>query len=143
MSPPASSLRLISGHTEGGVERTASTIRLNSLPCVVVNDHRSTPVPLAAGDRSGKIPDHEAFETPVPSRPFLESHVRRRLRAIANVTVLDGHDVVELTTTADRTRVTGARLANRDGGNNWAVTADLRPGDDPSPGVRDLWMRPL
>jgi len=62
--------------------------------------------------RSGTIRDHKAFETPVASRPFLESHVRRRLRGIKNVTVLGGHDLVELTSTADRTRVTGARLAD-------------------------------
>lgn len=37
------------------------------------------------------------------SRPFIEGHVRRRLRAVANVTILDGHDVAGLTTTAERT----------------------------------------
>jgi 2-polyprenyl-6-methoxyphenol hydroxylase-like FAD-dependent oxidoreductase len=75
--------------------------------------------------RSGTLKDHKAFETPVASRPFLESHVRRRLRAIKNVTVLGGHDLVELTSTADRTRVTGARLAHRDGGDQRELTADL------------------
>ena len=39
----------------------------------------------------------------MPSRPFLECHVRRRLQAIGNVTIRDGHDVAELTSTADRT----------------------------------------
>ena len=38
----------------------------------------------------------------MPSRPFLECHVRRRLQAIENVTILGGHDVAELTSTADR-----------------------------------------
>ena len=75
--------------------------------------------------RSGKVPDHEAFATYLPSRPLLECHVRRRLRAIPNVTVLEGHDVVELTATAERDRVTGVRVVNRDGGNQRAVTADL------------------
>ena len=75
--------------------------------------------------RSGKVPDHEAFATYLPSRPLLECHVRRRLRAIPNVTVLEGHDVVELTAIAERDRVTGVRVVNRDGGNQRAVTADL------------------
>ena len=53
--------------------------------------------------RSGKATgDHKAMAMYVPSRPFLECHVRRRLQAIGNVTILDGHDVAELTSTADR-----------------------------------------
>ena len=75
--------------------------------------------------RSGKVPDPEALAMVLSSRPFLECHVRRRLRAIANVTVLGGHDLVELTATADRTRVTGARVVNRDGGDRRTLTADL------------------
>ena len=76
--------------------------------------------------RSGKAAgDHKAMAMYVPSRPFLECHVRRRLQAIGNVTILDGHDVAELTSTADRGRVTGVRVVNRDGGAEKGLTADL------------------
>jgi 2-polyprenyl-6-methoxyphenol hydroxylase-like FAD-dependent oxidoreductase len=65
--------------------------------------------------RSGKIASEpKALAIHMPSRPFLECHVRRRLQAISNVTILAGHEVVELT--SDPTRVTGVRVVNRDGG---------------------------
>jgi 2-polyprenyl-6-methoxyphenol hydroxylase-like FAD-dependent oxidoreductase len=74
---------------------------------------------------SSTLPDHKSLALYAPSRPFLESHVRRRVRTLANVTILDAHDVAELTSTADRTRVTGARIANRDGGEERQLMADL------------------
>ena len=76
--------------------------------------------------RSGRIaPEPRAIAVHMPSRPFLECHVRRRLQAISNVTILSGHDVAELTSTADRQRVTGVRVVNRDGGARRELTADL------------------
>jgi 2-polyprenyl-6-methoxyphenol hydroxylase-like FAD-dependent oxidoreductase len=67
------------------------------------------------------------FVTPLctyqSSRPFLECHVRTRLRRIPTVTMLDGHDVVRLT--AAGTRVTGAVAAPRDGGPAVTLAADL------------------
>ena len=66
-------------------------------------------------NRSGKLADPAALVIHLASRPLLESHVRRRVRVIENVTVLDGHDVVE--PVADQVgRVTGARVVNRDTG---------------------------
>ena len=47
------------------------------------------------------------------SRPFLEAHVRARVRAHPNVTVLDRCDVVGLATASDTRRVTGARVRRR------------------------------
>jgi 2-polyprenyl-6-methoxyphenol hydroxylase-like FAD-dependent oxidoreductase len=47
------------------------------------------------------------------SRPFLEGHVRARVRALPNVTFLDSRDVVGLATTTDGRRVTGARVLRR------------------------------
>jgi 2-polyprenyl-6-methoxyphenol hydroxylase-like FAD-dependent oxidoreductase len=47
------------------------------------------------------------------SRPFLEAHVRARVRALSNVTLLDRCDVVGLATTPDGRRVTGARVLRR------------------------------
>jgi hypothetical protein len=61
----------------------------------------------------------------MPSRPLLECHVRRRLQAIDNVTIHGGHDIAELTSTADRSRVTGVRVVNRADGAQRELTADL------------------
>jgi 2-polyprenyl-6-methoxyphenol hydroxylase-like FAD-dependent oxidoreductase len=61
----------------------------------------------------------------MPSRPFLECHVRRRLQAMSNVTILAGHEVTELMSTPDRGRVTGVRVVNRDGGAEQELTADV------------------
>jgi 2-polyprenyl-6-methoxyphenol hydroxylase-like FAD-dependent oxidoreductase len=72
--------------------------------------------------RSGRVKDVPFV---LPSRPLLESHVRRRLRAVANVTVLDGHDVVELTSTPPRDRVTGALVRARTDGSERVLAADL------------------
>jgi len=72
--------------------------------------------------RSGRAIDVPFF---LPSRPLLESHVRRRLRAIANVTVLEDHDVVELTSTPPRDRVTGAHVRARPDGSERVLSADL------------------
>ena len=42
--------------------------------------------------RSG---DAEQLAIYGPSRPFLESHIRRRVGSLANVTLLDAHDVID------------------------------------------------
>ena len=76
--------------------------------------------------RSGKFAgDDKAVAMYMPSRPFLECHVRRRLQAIPNVTILGGQEVAELTSTVDRNRVTGVRVVNRDGGVQQELTADV------------------
>ena len=61
-----------------------------------------------------------------PSRPLLESLVRRRVRAIENVDFLTAHDVVDLTSTPGRDRITGARVAAHDGARR--TRARRRPG---------------
>jgi hypothetical protein len=76
--------------------------------------------------RSGKLaPEPKALAVYLPSRPLLEYHVGRRLQAIGNVTFLSGYDAVELTSTADRNRVTGVRVVNRGGGAQRELTADV------------------
>ena len=60
-----------------------------------------------------------------PSRVLLEDRVRRRVLAIPNITLLDGHEVVELTSTDERDRVTGAVIADCGGDETRALTADL------------------
>src|SRR6476469_6128301 len=47
--------------------------------------------------RTGVFTDPKGVATHSVSRPLLEAHVRRRVRALANVTVLDGHEVIEPT----------------------------------------------
>lgn len=60
------------------------------------------------------------------SRPLLERNLRRRVRAIPNVTVLDGHELAGLTSTANHARITGVRVISRVGGaTSTAVDADL------------------
>lgn len=64
---------------------------------------------------TGSIPNPASLVTHHASRPFIECHVRRRLRRIPNVSMLDRHDIVDLT--ASDGRVTGVRLhrhADRD-----------------------------
>ena len=61
--------------------------------------------------RSGRAPNPAVLM--FPSRPLLESTVRRRVKAIANVRFLECHDVVGLTATPARDRVTGARVVDR------------------------------
>jgi len=72
--------------------------------------------------RTGSAPSANAY---LATRPFLEEHVRARLRTIPNVTLLDEHDVVELTSTPDRHRVTGARVVNRRTREDAILSADL------------------
>jgi 2-polyprenyl-6-methoxyphenol hydroxylase-like FAD-dependent oxidoreductase len=45
------------------------------------------------------------------SRPCLEQHLRARVRALPTVELIDRCDVVDLTTVADRSRVTGVRVS--------------------------------
>lgn len=47
------------------------------------------------------------------SRPYLESYIRSRVTALPGVTVRAGTDIVDLDTSADRTRVTGVRVQSR------------------------------
>ena len=71
--------------------------------------------------RSGAAKELRMYTT---TRPFLECHVRRRVRAIPNVTVLDDHDVVDVCVAASG-RVTGARVVGRSSRLESALQADL------------------
>ncbi|WP_445169549.1 FAD-dependent oxidoreductase [Mycolicibacterium sp. Dal123E01] len=61
----------------------------------------------------------------VPSRPFLDWHVMKRLSALPNVTVLGGYDVVDVTSSTDCRRVTGVVVARRDDTEAAVLGADL------------------
>jgi 2-polyprenyl-6-methoxyphenol hydroxylase-like FAD-dependent oxidoreductase len=96
----------------------------------VWNDGELSKIHLSYGGhevlQSGKFAlDHEAIGMYMPSRPFLECHVRRRLEETPNVSILGGQDVAELTATADRNRVTGVRVVNHEGGAQQELTADV------------------
>jgi len=75
-------------------------------------------------NRSGQFADPAAVVMFGASRPFLESHVQRRVRGIANVVILDGHDVVG-PIAAQPDRITGARVVDRDTGIETVLDADL------------------
>ena len=67
----------------------------------------------------------EGLRAYTPSRPFLESHVRRRVRAIPNIAFLDYHDVVDVTSNTSRDRITGARIVSRHSHAESELSADL------------------
>ena len=80
------------------------------------------------GHRLGQLtsqPNPQPMSVAFPSRRFLEWSVRRRVRAIPNVTILEGHDLTGLTATTDRARVTGVRTVSRGSGTEGTLTADL------------------
>jgi 2-polyprenyl-6-methoxyphenol hydroxylase-like FAD-dependent oxidoreductase len=59
------------------------------------------------------------------SRPFLEGHVRARVRALPTVEVVDRCEVVGLVTTGARDRVTGVRILHGTNGVEETLGADL------------------
>jgi 2-polyprenyl-6-methoxyphenol hydroxylase-like FAD-dependent oxidoreductase len=59
------------------------------------------------------------------SRPCLERKVRERVRGLAKVTFLEGHDVEEPCFDAGAGRVTGVRVKPRAGGDATTLEADL------------------
>ncbi len=68
-------------------------------------------------------PPKEPMTFYLQTRPFLESHIRRRVRKLPNVTLLDGHVVADLAAT-DGGAVTGARVIGP-GGDDAVIPADL------------------
>src|SRR5262249_53477263 len=77
--------------------------------------------------RSGVVAgDYTEMALYMPSRPLLECQVRRRLQGVGNVTIHDVHDVTELTSTSDRSRITGVKVVDRAAGTPpQELTADL------------------
>ena len=73
--------------------------------------------------RTGFIPDPSSLVNYYASRPFIECHVRRRLRALPNVTVLDGHDIVDLEHSG--TGVTGIAFSRHAGGEVQNLTSQV------------------
>lgn len=74
--------------------------------------------------RTGRLRCPEAYVQYYPSRPLLEYRLRQRVQGIPNVTIIDRRDAVDVVATADRGRVVGVRVADRDGGQT-TLTAEL------------------
>ncbi len=72
--------------------------------------------------RSGSAPSFTAY---CATRPFLEDHVRRRVRDLPGVTLLEEHYIVAPASTPDHRRVTGVRVVSRRTGEPATLTADL------------------
>ncbi len=75
--------------------------------------------------RSGSIPAPRSLVNYYPTRPLLEWTVRRRLDALPNVSILQGHDVLALRSTPDGSRITGARIVYRAENAESELSADL------------------
>lgn len=74
--------------------------------------------------RSGRFRRSDDMILLLASRPLLEATIRRRVRSIANVTFMDGHDVAE--PIIDPTgHVTGARVVDRATGRESVLATDL------------------
>lgn len=73
--------------------------------------------------RSGRLADPAALTLCLATRPFVEFHVRQRVRVLPNVTFVDGHEILEPIAVGDA--VTGVRIVNRDNGMVAALEADL------------------
>ncbi len=73
--------------------------------------------------QSGTFADPDALALLMATRPFMEFHLRRRVKALPNVTFLDGHDVAELLTTAGI--VNGVRIVRRYNGVLTTLDADV------------------
>jgi 2-polyprenyl-6-methoxyphenol hydroxylase-like FAD-dependent oxidoreductase len=99
------------GFTAGAVQAGAPTGDGLGAVRVVVSGHRLRRVDVG---RLGLF----------VSRPFLEGQVRARLRALPEVTFVEGNDIVGLVTTADRRRITGVTVRGPDG-HPQQITADL------------------
>lgn len=74
------------------------------------------------GVRSGSSRRIKAYSC---TRPFLEYHVRRRLNDVPNVTLLEGHDFVDLSTTERDDRIDGVHVAPHLGSGAAILPADL------------------
>jgi 2-polyprenyl-6-methoxyphenol hydroxylase-like FAD-dependent oxidoreductase len=58
-------------------------------------------------------------------RPELEWHIRERVQQLPNVVFVERHDILGVTTTADATRVTGARVQAHGESTDKVIDADL------------------
>src|SRR5262245_37927488 len=87
--------------------------------------------------------DGEPVETVYqPSRPYLESQVRARVRALFNVSIWDRCEVAGLASTLASDRVTGASVRPR-GGAERVLAADLVVDATGRSGRTPVWLRDM
>jgi len=77
------------------------------------------------------------------SRPYLEGHVRARVRALPNVEIVDDCEAVGLVTAGTRERVTGARILRRADGAGETLDADLVVDATGRTGRTTAWLSAL
>jgi 2-polyprenyl-6-methoxyphenol hydroxylase-like FAD-dependent oxidoreductase len=68
---------------------------------------------------------HAGLTTLGVVRPLFEYFIRERVQKIANVSFLEEHDILGLTTSADKSRITGARVQERGTDTDKVIEADL------------------
>ncbi|MDX2918413.1 MULTISPECIES: NAD(P)/FAD-dependent oxidoreductase [Streptomyces] len=99
-------------------------------------DTELTSAGIPAGDIAGNLrwyfngrrlqPFHTGLVSVSATRPELESHVRARVAALPQVTIMDGCVIRGLTASADRSRVTGVEVVDESGTDTPArLEADL------------------
>ena len=71
------------------------------------------------------IPDPASLTDYHMSRPLLELTVRRAMRDVPNVEILEEHDIVGITADNDHARVTGARVRKHGSTDDEVIPADL------------------
>jgi len=59
------------------------------------------------------------------SRPMLEKHIRRRTAALPNVVFVEEHDILTLTTTPDKSKITGVKVQAHGQKRERIIDADL------------------
>lgn len=85
----------------------------------------------------------ELSETYQPSRPHLESAVRTRVMGLANVKLVDGCQVVGLTTSDDNARVLGVEVLYTGEATTDVIDADLVVDATGRAGRATTWLRAL
>jgi len=90
--------------------------------------------------RNGSAPSFTAY---CATRPFLEDHVRQRVRDIRGVALLDEHSILALNSTPDSGRVTGVRVVSRCTGEPATLTADLVVDATGRGGRTPTWLESL
>ena len=68
---------------------------------------------------------HASLTTLGVIRPMFEYFIRERVQKITNVTFVEEHDILGLTTSADKSQVTGARVQKRGTDSDEVIAADL------------------
>ncbi|EUA29536.1 NAD(P)-binding Rossmann-like domain protein [Mycobacterium intracellulare] len=91
---------------------------LGAAGAVVIDDGDLSRLYVRAGryelQRAGTLTDPTAVTLCLATRPFVESHVHRRVANLPNVRFLEGHEVIEPLTEANA--IAGVRIVQHDNG---------------------------